>query len=122
LAPTLNAMSPVDVAKWTKLEKREVEAEAYVERKPMQLCSLLLSLLLLLLVMMMMLIMLILLLKHIERVLKVGIAVYIFTISTKYRNKIQAIWRAILLLVQLPIFGLNLHFKNTLSQLRYFAL
>ena len=38
LVPTIIATSPADAAKWTKLEKREVEAEVYVETKPMQLC------------------------------------------------------------------------------------
>jgi hypothetical protein len=70
-----------------EVEKREVEAEVYVETKPIQLCSLLL----LSLLVMMMLIMMILFLKHNERVLEVGIAAYIFTISTKHSSTIQAI-------------------------------
>jgi hypothetical protein len=84
-----------------------VEAEVYVETKPMHLCSLLLlSLLLLFLTM---LIMMVLFMEHDERVLELGIAAYIFTVITKHGSTIQAIWRGILLLIQRPIFELNLH-------------
>ena len=107
--------SPVGAAKWAKFEKSEVEAEVYFETKPMQLCSSSSSLLLLLLLMMM-LNMMVLFLKQNERFLEVRIAAYIFTIGTKYRSKIQAIWRDILLLIQLAnldlIYMLKAHFHT----------
>jgi hypothetical protein len=110
LAPTLIATSPAGAEKWTKLEKRGVEAEVHVETKPLQLCSLLLSFL-------MKMIMMILFLKQNDRIREVRIADYIFTISTKYRSTMQAIWRAISFHIQLPIFELNLHVKSTLSHI-----
>ena len=70
----------------------------------------------------MMMIMMILFLKQNDRIREVRIAAYIFTIGAKYRSKMQSIWRAISFHIQLPIFALNLHVKNTLSHLRYFAL
>ena len=50
------------------------------------------------------------------------IAAYIFTIGTEHSSKTQTIRRDILLLIQLANFGLNLHVKDTLSHLKYFAL
>jgi len=105
LAPTLIATSPAGAEKWAKLEKREVEVEVHVETKPLQLCSLLLLFL-------MMMIMMISFLKQNDRIRELRIADYIFTISSKYRITMQAIWRAISFHIQLPISGLNLHVKT----------